>query len=1217
MVRRYNPFTFSALSLVPFFTQGCVPPFPDALFIENASITAAETSDTGDTAEELTLDSLLTVSAHFVTNSQLFAEEDGFTYAVRLNVDELGEEEIFIQDDFSALDYGYSALFSRDYPADYFGQGEHTAVLQGSLYYVDRESTYYGQTLYTPKVEVPFTITDNDEEVPLISDITATPQYAGNDTTILLEATVTDNKWLDTVVASLLDSSYTMTDSDGDSVYSATIDPSTFSLTATIEYTEFSFTVAATDTNENTATSDPVLFYVSDAIAPEVADAGTSTETDNSPLTTWSVYATATDLGTGVESVSVELNENGVLLPMTYQGSDVYSIDVSGDQLSAPSTTYTLHAFDYAGLESTTTATVSVENITGITINDLVLSPSTVSNASSEYVTITLDAEDLQDAESDLLAYCTVDTLPVTLAYQSGTQFIGTFDTSSFIVAQDYTVSCTVEDTDGYTANRSAALTVTDGLVPDVSCSATNAANDGSSSIDISCTVDDETGLASSPVTYSSSLGSGSLTNSSGSTYEASISVTGVAAASYTIDVLAADAAGNTQSYTVTPTVTDAIAPTYTNLSASPSSLSNDGSSSFVVSATNVYDETTIADISVTVDGTAYTMTDADGDSIYETAAITPTSWPATSYTIDLVISDGTNETTGSTVVDITDAVGPTVSSCSSSIAANDGSIDSTFSVNATDETGVSAVSYNTSFGSGSLSLSSGSTYSATVDVTDIAAGSYSVAFTAIDTTGNTSSSCNSTLTINDEKAPAITCTLTASSVSNAGDSTTLDCVVSEETGMSSVTYSGLGSGSMSGGSGSYSNTFTVGSSRAAGSYTITAIATDTSGNTDSDSVTLTVTDGTAPTFTSVYATPDSVLDDGTQSFEVYVCVDDETDGAQLDGSGGIDVVIDSLTETLSYDSSSTCYISREIGGDELGAGTYTLSATATDAAGNSSTDTSASLEVTCSAITVVNVTASESAIYNNNIPSDYTISADITAGSCAGTIDTSSLEVTINGTTKSMSLSSGSTYVSGTFDAYAMDLGTYTVSVTGADTAGNTTTNTDETITVADICDNLATDAVGATVGLYQGGSFQTSLSTAIPSKMATFDTLNLGAYGSAFNTSIIVNYDGALGELFSADTSSCSGGSVSGSSYVTSSYHDCSLTGTYDGTTYPTSVSVYYAGGGVPALAMNSSSVGGTGTDWFHNSSTNLIGIDDGNGNRAYAGVAAGGYITLCLNP
>ncbi len=764
-------------------------------------------------------------------------------------------------------------------------------------------------------------------------------------------------------------------------------------------------------------------------------------------------------------------------------------------------------------------------------------------------------------------------------------------------------------------------MTVTDGLAPDIFCTVTDGTNSTASPspLEVSCTVEDETGLASSPVMYTSALGSDTLTNSSGSTYEGIISVEGVPAGSYSIAIFATDAAANTQTYTLNPTVTDAIAPTYTSLSSSPSSLPNDGSSSFVVSATTVYDETAIAAISVTIDGTEYTMADADGDSTYETAAITPTAddpWPANTYAVDLVISDGTNQTTGSTTVDVTDGVSPTVSSCSATTASNSGSIDSTFTAVATDETAVSTVSYTADFGSDVLSLSSGSTYTKSVDLTGVAAGTKSVSFYATDAAGNTSSSCTASFILLDTSDPAIICTLGSSSIANDGDSTTLDCVVSEETGISSVSYSGFGSGSLTATSRTdYSTTLTASSTTAAGTYIIPVTVTDTSDNTDSYSVTLPVTDATAPTFTFVHAIPDSILDDGTQTTQVFVCMDDET--TDLNASGSVDITIDSYTETLPYDSGSGCFFSSEINGNAFSAGTYTIAVHAEDAAENSTIDISASLEVTCSAISVSNVTASESAMYNNNTPSEFTVSADITAGSCSGSVDTSSLEVTIDGTTNSMSLNSGSTYISETFDAWGMDLGAYTVSITGADTAGYTTTNTSATITIADICDNLAIDAPTATVGVYIAGSYAGGLTTfsSWPTLLSSASELNLGSYGTEFESPVIINYNGAFAESVDLG-SACVGGSTSGTTYTTSSYNDCALSGVYDATSFTLSVAFETYGNSSPTFAVNSASSSGTGTNYFRSGSTSYI--NDGAGTSAalstYASLTR--PATICIN-
>lgn len=1231
MVRRYNPLSFSALSLVPFFAQGCFPPLPDFAFIENASVTDASL-DTGDTGslEELTKDSFLTFSANLVTNTALCGEYDDFDCSLSVNVDgNIYDDPLFRHDEFSSYNGGYSALFLRDYPPNSFAEGMHSVVFQGIL----SPKTDSSETIYTPKVEVLFTLVDSDTEAPLISDLTATPQYAPNDSSILLEATVTDNKGIENVVATLAGSDYVLSDSDDDSVYSVFIDPSSFSLTPTDEYTPFSFTVMAIDSTGNTSTSNPALFYVSDAIPPEVADAGTSPISDNSPLTTWTVYATATDLGTGVKSVSVELNGSGVLLPLGYQGSNVYSLDLTGDNLSAPLTTYTLHAFDYAGLEATTMGTVSVENITGITINDLVIEPPIVSNASAADVTITLNAEDLQDAEPDLIASCTIDTLDITLAYQSGTIFTGTFDTSAFTFAQDYTVACTVEDIDGYIARRDAVLTLTDDLAPDVSCSATDGTNSTTtpSPLEVTCIVTEDTELTSlDPVTYFFSLGSGILTNTSGDIYEASISVADAAAGLHDLVVSGTDAAGNVGTYTVTARVTDAEAPNVSRFYTSASSVSNYGADSFIAYAEGVSDETAITNVYFTLNGTRYDMTDDDGDGTYESETITPSSWVADDYSLDLVISDGTNETTGSTIVGVTDGTKPETSSCSATTAGNDGSIDSTLTAVSQDETNSGSdltiaytITHSSGTVTGTLSYSTGTTYQSAVDLTGIPAGTLSATFISYDVAGNASDPCTTSFLLHDLTNPAILCTLASSAITNGSDSTTVDCVVSEETGVYSVTYSGFGSGgSLTDlGSGNYFTTLTASPTTAADSYIIPVVVTDTSGNTDSSSVTLTVTDVTAPTIDSVYTLVDgvsssTVVDDGTQDFVVYVCATDETDGADL--GGNVDVTIDSLTELLSYDSSSGCFVSRAIGGDELSAGTYTISATATDAAGNSTPDTSASLEVTCSGVNISNVIPSEPVVYNNNTPDTFTVSADITIGSCGGTVDTGSLEVTIDGITESMYLLSGSTYTSDPFTAWGMNLDTHPISITGADTLGNFVTYTSSTITISDICYNLTTDAPTATVGVYIAGSYAGGLTTDVsswPELLLSVNVIQVGSYGTQFVDPLIINYNDVFAEAVYL-TSACSGGASSGSTYFTSSYNDCPLSGTYDAKTGSLSIAFETDGSVAPTFAVNSADYSGTGTNYFKSGAICYI----NNGAGTSASLSACGSltrpVTICIN-
>ncbi|MFA6889083.1 MAG: hypothetical protein WC254_06325, partial [Candidatus Woesearchaeota archaeon] len=310
--------------------------------------------------------------------------------------------------------------------------------------------------------------------------------------------------------------------------------------------------------------------------------------------------------------------------------------------------------------------------------------------------------------------------------------------------------------------------------------------------------------------------------------------------------------------------------------------------------------------------------------------------------------------------------------------------------------------------------------------------------------------------------------------------------------------------------------------------------------------------------------------------------------------------------------------------GSEFATGIYSLLFTATDTAGNSSTDSSETVEVTCTSVTIADVALSNSTVYNNNTPHDVTVTANVTNGSC-GTLDASSIEATIDGVTEPMTLSSGTTY-SAAFDARAdapsLDLGIHTVYVTASSTLGDSETDSSQSITISDICDNLATDASSATIGIYTNGTFRTSLTTSIPSKMTTVDTIQLGSFGAAFYLPVTANYDGSFAE-FIIDASDCGGSSdpITGL-YTTVSYHNCSLSTVYDFTALPWSVSAELVGstlGSYHTIAVNSSTAGGTGTNLFK--SSGLYYINDGAGVSSTPGftltTGTNYHLTICGNP
>ncbi len=504
------------------------------------------------------------------------------------------------------------------------------------------------------------------------------------------------------------------------------------------------------------------------------------------------------------------------------------------------------------------------------------------------------------------------------------------------------------------------------------------------------------------------------------------------------------------------------------------------------------------------------------------------------------------------------------------------------------------------------------------------AGGTDTLNITAEDNAGNTTTA-SVPMTLEDVVEPTIgSCDISPTEVvSPSGTARMIAYSVADETGIDYVTATIESSivELTSAGSGNYTGTFYTDAIVSAGIYSVIFSAHDSAGNISADCLSsVTVIDGAGPVFNSAYALPDSVLNDGSETFHIYACVEDGTDGTEV--GGGAIASVDSLEEVLSYNSGTECYESREINGDEFSPGTYTLEFTAEDAAGNISTDASATLEVTCTSVAISNVAVSATEVYNNNEPYEFTVTADVSDGSC-GILDTSSVEVTIDSLTQSMTLDYGATYtatINAFADVSAIVLGNHTVYVSASSTVGDSETNSSESIIISDICDNLATDAPGATVGIYANGALEASLSTAIPLKMSSVNTIRIGAYGAQFYSPLVFNYNNAFATVVPLTTSSA-GGSYDSSTglYTTSSYADWSLDATYDCTSAPWSISAEIIASFSRNHSLEFLTSSGTGTTWYRSSSTHYFYVNDGTGTSTlFASTPSGDtIITLCGNP
>ncbi len=641
-------------------------------------------------------------------------------------------------------------------------------------------------------------------------------------------------------------------------------------------------------------------------------------------------------------------------------GADAF-INTSGDTWIAdiavanvPADTYTLAIIAEDAQKNTTSITLDavVHDAQEPTVTFCTLSDYSISNEEGTTTTITC-AGVTDETENDLTVTFDTDFTSGSLTSSGSGTYTGMITVPADTSADDYSVSVEISDGTNATAyTLSTLLTLEDRTAPELSCSVTqDGKNDGSADIAISCTATDETLL--DYLEYSeSTIGSDILTNIGGDAFETNIPVEGIAAGEYSITVVAYDAEGNDTPVTITGKITDTKAPDVGLCTLSDYSISNEEGTTTTITCAGVTDETE-NDLTVTFDTdfTSGSLT-SSGSGTYTGMITVPADTSADDYSVSVEISDGTNATayTLSTLLTLEDRTAPELSCSVTQDGKNDGSADIAISCTATDETSLSYVEANEStLGSVTLTNISGDTFVGNFDVTGIPAGVYSITATAYDTTGNNTANAVSGI-VTDVLDPTITCSLSETAITNNTStgtyplSTTFACTAVDESSISGVEYDAgvLGSGAMIESGSNYSVTISA-SGEAAGNYPVIGTVTDGTGHTTTTSKTVSVVDETAPTFTAVSVSPNSVMNDGTETFTIDACVVDETDGTAV--GNGVAVAIDSYANALTYNSGTTCH-SITINGDEFSNGTYTTKLTATDAAGNSAEDTGGSISI-------------------------------------------------------------------------------------------------------------------------------------------------------------------------------------------------------------------------------------------------------------------------------
>ncbi len=305
------------------------------------------------------------------------------------------------------------------------------------------------------------------------------------------------------------------------------------------------------------------------------------------------------------------------------------------------------------------------------------------------------------------------------------------------------------------------------------------------------------------------------------------------------------------------------------------------------------------------------------------------------------------------------------------------------------------------------------------ITVTALNEGTHKLTAIATDTAGNTSTASSALNITVDTTAPSIP-TIVLATASDTGSSNT-DNITNDNTPIITGTaeadatvkiYNGaieVGSATADA-SGNYIITVTVLNE---GTHKLTAIATDTAGNTSVASSALDITvDTTGPTFTIPATTTVALGDTAT----IYTATATDTNGAtySISGTDANLFNIDPATGELSYKVATTI------------ATTNNVIITAIDAAGNS---TDQALAITVADKIVLTITDNATTATNNDVTFTFTF-AEIVTG-----FDIS--DITVTGGTKGTLTGSGTTY-SLTVTPTPNSEGSITVSV-DADAATNT----------------------------------------------------------------------------------------------------------------------------------------------------------------------------------
>ncbi len=602
-----------------------------------------------------------------------------------------------------------------------------------------------------------------------------------------------------------------------------------------------------------------------------------------------------------------------------------------------------------------------------------------------------------------------------------------------------HTVSAVARDAAGNTNTASVTVTVSN-PVPDTTApnaSVTAPANNAtvSGNITLTASASDNVGVAGVQFRVD---GTNFGTEDNSSPYSKVWSSTSVANGSHVISIVARDAAGNTDTASVTVTVNNAVADT-TPPTVSMTAPANNAT----VSGTAVQASASASD-NVGVAGVQFYL-GSNPMGAEDTSAPYSYSWNSTavpngSYTVSAVARDDAGNTNTSSVnITISNAVADTTPPNASITApANNATVSGnrTLTASATDNVGVVGVQFmvdGTNVGTEDTS----SPYSRSWNTTAVSNGSHVISIVARDAAGNTdTASINVTVDnmVADTTPPSVSLTAPANNATVSGTAVTASASASDNVGVTGVQFylddNPMGAEDTAAPY-SYSWDSTVVPN---GSYTVSAVARDDAGNTSTSSVDITINnaDTTAPN-----ASVTSPVNGATVAGNITMTAS-ATDNV---GVAGVQFRVDGANVGTE---DTTSPFSRVWNSTSVANGSHVISIVARDAAGN--TDT-ASVTVTVNntvADTTPPTVSINSPANNANLAGSFSVTA-----SASDNVGVVGVQFKVDGV--NISSEDTSSPYSRSWNSNNATNGSHVISAVARDAAGNTRTAS-VTITVNNV---------------------------------------------------------------------------------------------------------------------------------------------------------------------